>query len=266
MPTSTANYALQKPLVNNATDEDLWGDEINDDLDDIDTLLRAGITFASQVSQTSNFNADASISVKKFYPCNATSGALTSTIPLAATAGNGATVAIKKTDASANAVALARSGSDTFNGATSLSIGTQNGSYILISDGVSAWNSVGGIESPDASTTVKGIVELATAAEVLTGTNSTKAVTADALAGNKSLAAKGHYSQAGGFITQWGSVTASGSGTETFDTPFSTACYSVVGTPTTETNFTISSLTTTGFNYSFGTPGSRTFTYQAVGK
>lgn len=40
MPTSTTNFGFQKPLVNDPTDEDLWGGYLNDDLDDIDAELK----------------------------------------------------------------------------------------------------------------------------------------------------------------------------------------------------------------------------------
>src|ERR1700761_6767633 len=41
MPTFTPNYGLAKPLVNNATDQDLWGGELNGDMDIIDTVMKA---------------------------------------------------------------------------------------------------------------------------------------------------------------------------------------------------------------------------------
>lgn len=142
MPTQTANYDLEKPLVNNATDQDLWGGYLNDDMDSIDTLLRVGITMSYQASQTSSFSPDASISVKKLYPCNATGGGFTATIPAAATAGNGATVFIKKTDSSANVVTLAPTGADTLDNEASLSLTVQNSLYGLVSDGVSNWAAI----------------------------------------------------------------------------------------------------------------------------
>jgi len=40
MPTTTTNYSLYKPLVNDATDEDLWGGYINDSMDLIDTQMK----------------------------------------------------------------------------------------------------------------------------------------------------------------------------------------------------------------------------------
>lgn len=40
MVTLTTNYSLNKPAVNSATDEDLWGGYLNDNTDDIDSLLK----------------------------------------------------------------------------------------------------------------------------------------------------------------------------------------------------------------------------------
>ena len=40
MPTTTTNYSLYKPLVNDATDEDLWGGYLNDNFDDLDTIIK----------------------------------------------------------------------------------------------------------------------------------------------------------------------------------------------------------------------------------
>ena len=39
MPNSTTNFSFNKPLVNDAVDEDLWGGQLNDNWDSIDTLL-----------------------------------------------------------------------------------------------------------------------------------------------------------------------------------------------------------------------------------
>ncbi len=142
MPTLTSNYSLYKPLVNNATDQDLWGGYLNDDMDDIDGLLRAGITIATEASQTAAFNIDASINVKLLYPCDATGGGFSGTLPSASTAGNGATVFIKKTDASANIVTVTRDGSDTIDGATSVTLDNQYDIIGLASDGVSSWSVV----------------------------------------------------------------------------------------------------------------------------
>jgi len=41
MPTYTTNYGLAKPLVNSAVDQDLWGGELNTNMDTIDTTLKS---------------------------------------------------------------------------------------------------------------------------------------------------------------------------------------------------------------------------------
>lgn len=47
MPTFTTNYNLIKPNVNDPVDEDLWGGYLNDDLDDIDALIKTATDTAS---------------------------------------------------------------------------------------------------------------------------------------------------------------------------------------------------------------------------
>ncbi len=70
---------------------------------------------------------------------DATGGAATVTLPLAATFPAGFRVGIKKKDSGGNAVTVARSGSDTFDGATSISLAAQFNSCLLVCDGVSQW-------------------------------------------------------------------------------------------------------------------------------
>lgn len=41
MPTFTPNYNLAKPLVNSAVDQDLWGNELNGDMDIIDSTMKS---------------------------------------------------------------------------------------------------------------------------------------------------------------------------------------------------------------------------------
>lgn len=139
MPTFTTNYALEKPLVNNAVDADQWGGQLNSDMDSLDTLMRAGITTAVQSVQTATFTPTISISVKNLYPCDATTGGFSLSLPLASAAANGATVFFKKADSSANAVTINVAGSDKIDGATSVSLTAQYQLIGLISDGVSNW-------------------------------------------------------------------------------------------------------------------------------
>src|SRR5688572_9255481 len=170
-------------------------------MNDIDGLLLEVITIPTQASQTTGFTADASISVKKLYPCDATGGSIVVTIPLAATAGNGAVVFIKKTDSSSNAVTPTRSGSDTIDGATSVSMTAENDVYGLVSDGVSRWNIIiEPVNIVDASTSAKGIIEIATDAEFFAGTSTDKAVVPSNIV--NSAASRG-YIRLGPIIFQW---------------------------------------------------------------
>lgn len=63
-----------------------------------------------------------------------TSGAVTITLPQISTVSDGFKVAIVKWTGDGNAVNVARSGSDTINGATSYSLGAQYGSVTLVAD------------------------------------------------------------------------------------------------------------------------------------
>lgn len=71
--------------------------------------------------------------------CNATSGAFTRTLPLAKDNWR-RKIGLIKTDSSVNAVTVGRSGSDTINGATTQSLGSQYSTMTVISDGVSSWD------------------------------------------------------------------------------------------------------------------------------
>jgi hypothetical protein len=106
-----------------------------------------------------------------------------------------------------------------------------------------------------ASTAAQGVVELATNAEALGGSDSTRAVTSAGLASDKSLATPGYMKFPGGLIIQWGRVTpSSGTGTVTFPITFPNAVFSVVATitnaPTATNSFVVvgtRSITTSGF-------------------
>lgn len=69
-----------------------------------------------------------------------TSGAVTITLPTISAVGDGFKIAVVKWTSDANAVNIARSGSDTINGATSAQIGSQYSQIILVADGeTSTW-------------------------------------------------------------------------------------------------------------------------------
>jgi len=75
---------------------------------------------------------------------NATSAAITITLPAAATVGSGWAVQIRKSDASANLVTISRSGTDLINGATTLPLAVQHQSFILFSLGGTSWGVIAG--------------------------------------------------------------------------------------------------------------------------
>jgi hypothetical protein len=73
---------------------------------------------------------------------NATSAAITITLPAASTVGSGWQLWIRKNDVSVNAVTINRAGSDTINGATSLQITTRYQTIVLLSFGGTSWGVV----------------------------------------------------------------------------------------------------------------------------
>lgn len=70
---------------------------------------------------------------------DASGGAVTVTLPLSA-GRMGRQIGVIKTDSSANAVTVARSGSDAINGASSKSLASQYSRTVVIADGASAWD------------------------------------------------------------------------------------------------------------------------------
>lgn len=90
--------------------------------------------------QTASFTADENF----FFPVDASAGAVTVTLPAAATWTPGKPYIVKKTDSTTNTVTIQRSGTDTFDGATSVVIRAQYGLFQFVSNGVSTWHLVQG--------------------------------------------------------------------------------------------------------------------------
>ena len=145
MPTNTTNYGLLLPLVNNATDQDLWGGYLNTDLSSVDTMFFQAIN-APTVTETTAFSVTAPTaasstlgSSNNLYLCNAASAAFTASLPAASTCPNGFRVVIKKTDSSANAVTIAANGTDLIDGNASIALSTQYAWTMLVCNGSNAW-------------------------------------------------------------------------------------------------------------------------------
>jgi len=271
MPTFTTHFDLAKPLVNNATDQDLWGGYLNGDMDTIDSALWTAQRFISRAVTTTDSATTADN--HKILLCDATASAFTETLPAAADAGDGFTIAVKKIDASTNAVTVDGNGAELIDGAATFALSAQYAYVVLVCNGT-GWNIVSKITNVvDATTSVKGIVQLATSSEVLTGTDTAKAIVPSAFAGNKSLATDGYYKLPGGLMIQWGAIsstTANTSSAKTFPTAFTTI-YQVTATPigTLGTadggRYTISGISNTGFTVNNGYDAAVTGGFFAVG-
>jgi len=239
MPTQTTIYGLDKPLVNNPIDSDLWGGYLNGDMDDIDGLLAVGIKLVSSV-KTSNFSVAAGTTgstdtgdTNKLFRCDTTSGAIVATLPAAASAGDGFFVAFKKTDVSANAVTLTPNGSEKIDGAATFVLSDQYNWVILQCDGT-GWNivsqtplSTAGLAPLD-SPVFTGDPQAPTPAE---GDSSASIATTDFVDPARLLATSGYQKLSNGLIIQWGTFTTSNSGFTniTFPVAFATGPYVVTG-------------------------------------
>ena len=102
----------------------------------LDTIPRRFATDSTVGVKTASFTPESEV---EWFRVNATSGAITVTLPLAADYPY-RTIGVIKTDSSANAATLSRSGSDTFNGDTTVILNYQYQNVILKSDGISAWD------------------------------------------------------------------------------------------------------------------------------
>src|ERR1700754_305932 len=111
MPNLTTNYDFQLPLVNDPTDEDLWGDELNDNFTSLDSLL---FTATNWIKREVTGTDSATIADRnKIILGDATLGSYVQTLPSAATVEDGFAIIFTKTDATANTITLTKAGSDT---------------------------------------------------------------------------------------------------------------------------------------------------------
>lgn len=141
MPVLTTNYSFNKPNVNSADDEDLWGDQLNNNWESLDTLLlkSADISVTTKSAdytvQTSDRNTLLAVS--------ATAGDVTLTLPAAATAAAGFKFLVEKTDVSSNKVIVDADASETIDGLAAYYVFAQYEKVILICDGT-GWRAFNG--------------------------------------------------------------------------------------------------------------------------
>jgi len=133
MSTLTANYDLIKPGVADPSDQDLWGGMLNDDLDDIDALLKIGIDEVT-ASVAANTVLDETYR-NKLVLVDASGGNKTITLPAAATVASGYKVTVKKIDSSSNTVTIDGNAAETVDGAANFVLSDQYQSSAFTSDG-----------------------------------------------------------------------------------------------------------------------------------
>lgn len=139
MPTLTPNYNLNKPNVNSADDEDLWGGQLNENFDTIDTQLKTNADNAAKASPvTDTKTGDYTVVAADFGKTilvDATSGNVTITFPDPATVGSGFRFGVKKIDSSTNTVTSDGNGADTIDGATTSVLTEQYDAEMYSTDG-----------------------------------------------------------------------------------------------------------------------------------
>lgn len=210
MPNLTTNHEFNKPLVNNATDADLWGGYLNDNWDAIDSLLN---------QTTSSKSASFSVAVTEFnctYLIDASGGTVTAALPAVANVWAGFVVRFKAIDIS-NTITIDGSGSETIDGSETVTINAENDVLELTCDGT-GWQIT-------TSTT-----SFADDAEVIAGTEPNKAIAPKFYGDNQTLASEGTRSLPGGLIEKWGvetGLTNTGSASISFAEAFPNNLYNV---------------------------------------
>ena len=169
MPTFTTNFNYNLPLVNNATDADLWGGQLNSNWSDID----GDISYDTS-TQSFDFNV-LSTDFNKTFLIDASSSNVTATLPTAASVFDGFVVRFKGIDVT-NVATIDGNGSETIDGNASVTLDSQNAVLECVCDG-SNWV-LTTTTAAESSTTVSGTVRKATQAEVESETLDTN-VTSD---------------------------------------------------------------------------------------
>lgn len=128
MPNNTTNFTFNKPLVNNATDADLWGGYLNDNWDSIDALIPHTTS-----AKTTSFNVGAT-EFNYVYLVDTSGGDVTATLPAAASVYAGFTVVFKVTEAT-NDLIIDGNGAETIDGAATKTYSTLYDYVRVVSNG-----------------------------------------------------------------------------------------------------------------------------------
>jgi hypothetical protein len=208
-----------KVVVKTSADVDVW-------TEDNITTIGQQITVSAK---TSNYTVTVSDN-DTYFTMDASAGARTFTLPAASSAGSGFRVRFKKIDSSSNAVTITPNGSDTIDGASSLSLSSQYSFATIVSNGTTWYvelNNVVGNLSVSGNLTVTGTANITGTTTVgtlngttITGTttnggnlrmasntlsSTTGAITIDANSGSITLSDN---------VVLGGTITAAGSNTQ----------------------------------------------------
>lgn len=137
-----------------------WSGDVSAELRDVPT-------------KTANYTATYA-DFGKTIKVNATGGARTVALPIAILDIAGFDLEVVKVDSSGNTVTVDGAGTDTINGALTYVLSNQYDSIRIKTDGAN-WFIIS-VTPPDASTSVKGLIEIATINEAAARTNTTKAI------------------------------------------------------------------------------------------
>lgn len=120
----------------------------------------------------------------------------------------------------------------------------------------------------DATTSVKGVAELATSAEALAGSSSSVVVTPSGLGSDQTKANTGHIVLPGNILMVWGRisfVSATGPATDTFSKAFSGSPYSVSLSVNNNVTAYVSTFNTTTLGVTLSASATATVYYMATG-
>lgn len=148
MPTLTTNLSLNKPLVANPVDADLWGGYLNTNMDTLDGAIYSEASLA-----TTSPVAVAKSAFNTFHKADCTTTSIVYNIGASTTLGSGWYAHFKKIDSSTNTVTLTPNGAETIDGATFLTLDKQYQGVTLYSDGSNLFvGGKGGLQSIGKST------------------------------------------------------------------------------------------------------------------
>lgn len=292
MAIFTTPYDLAKPTVNGADDQDLWGSELNDNMDIInDGLVTAN--YSHVLAKTSLYPVTAD-DQNALVTGDVSGGGFSVTLPSAATVGDGWKVTVKKIDGSSNTLTVV----GTIDGTADYLIVSQNSGATFCSNGTNwfVYSTIAGITGGAGTLAIAGggtgattaagarsnlglgtmATQDASAVAITGGTGVFSSLTASALTapGIPTVTNSANGKIVIGAVTvQWGTVTVNTSPSSqavTFATAFSGTPYYYGATGTTALSTTsglITSASASGMtiNYNGGGPSSAAIKYFVLG-